>query len=245
LSKLAEKIRRVTRSEAQPLGFVTSRATKDATMVLAALARDAREATQMAQRGADAVIIGSAEKPASPDAAKELREVMAGGWLDGRNEGGAKALKDGGFDFVVFDPDKTVSTAVLEEDIGYVMRVPADATDTELRAIEAFALDAIDVGALSGSLTVRRQMDLRRIFALTRKPLMASVPASISASELRALRDTNVVVVCVDSADAVAKLRSAIDALPPRSRRREEERPIAMVPRSAPGAEEEEDEEGD
>jgi hypothetical protein len=196
----------------------------------------------MAQRGADAVVIGSPGSAASPNDAKQAEGAIAGGWLDGRADGASKACKDGGFDFVLFDPDKTASTAVLEEGIGYVISVPNDVSDNELRAIEGFSLDALYVGEIKGAMTVRKQMELRRMFGLARKPLMASIPAELSQSELQALRDTNVVVVASDSADGVDKLRKLIDALPPRSRRKEDpERPIAMVPRSAPGADEEDD----
>lgn len=236
MSKLAEKIRRCSRLEAQPLGFVTARATKDATMVLIGVAADARAAAALIDKGADAVLIDGASPPA-PDGA------VSGGWIrDGRD---AKTLKAAGFDFAVFDPDATPSTAVLEEDIGYVLNLPADIGDIELRAIESFQLDAIDVGKLDNALTVRKQIDLRRIFALTRKPLMVSVPADISVDQLQALRDTNVAVVAAEGADAVERLRKTIDALPVRSRRKDEDRPFPMVPRAAPGAEDEHEHDDD
>jgi hypothetical protein len=224
------------------MGFVTVRSTSDATMVLAGVARDARTAAEMAKRGADAVVMGSAGSPANASDAKQLEGVIPGGWLDGRNEGASKVFKDAGYDFVMFDPDKTASTAVLEEGIGYVISLPNDASENELRAIEGFSLDALYVGEIKGAMTVRKQMELRRIFGLARKPLMAAVPSDITQAELQALRDTNVMVVAADSADGVDKLRTLIDALPPRTRRREEaDRPIAMVPRAAPGADEGED----
>lgn len=246
MSKLADKIRRVSRIEAQPMGFVTARATADATMVLAGMARDARAAADMARRGADAVVIGASGSPANAADAKQVEDAIPGGWLDGRSEGASKACKDAGYDFVVFDPDKTASTAVLEEGIGYVISLPADASDNELRAIEGFSLDALYVGEIKGAMTVRKQMELRRVFALARKPLMATIPSDIAAAELQALRDTNVVVVCTDAADGVEKLRKLIDALPPRARRREDpERPIAMVPRTTGGGDEEHDDDDD
>jgi hypothetical protein len=242
VSKLADKIRKVSRIEAQPMGFVTARTTADATMVLVGMARDARMAADMVKHGADAVVIGSAGSAANANDAKQVDGAIAGAWLDGRSDGASKSCKDGGYDFVLFDPDKTASTAVLEEGIGYVISVPNDVSDNELRAIEGFSLDALYVGEIKSAMTVRKQMELRRMFGLARKPLMASIPADLSQSELQALRDTNVVVVANDSADGVEKLRKLIDALPPRSRRKEDpERPIAMVPRSAPGAGDEDD----
>ncbi|HEY8173802.1 MAG TPA: hypothetical protein VIH21_12015 [Dehalococcoidia bacterium] len=234
MSKLGDKIRKVTRLEAQPLGFVTARATKDATLVLVGVARDAAAAADLVKRGADAVLVESDNGNAPADG-------IAGGWIrNGRDAGG---LKTAGYDFAVFDPDVTPSTAVLEEEIGYVLVLPGDIGDVELRAIESFQLDAIDVGSIDGALSVRKQIDLRRIFALTRKPLMATVPANISVEQLQALRDTNVTVVGAKGGDDVEKLRKTIDALPQRTRRKDEDRPFPMVPRTAPGGDDEHDHE--
>jgi hypothetical protein len=215
-------------------------------MVLAGMARDAKAAAEMAKGGADAVIIGSASSAANAHDAKDVEGAIPGGWIDGKTEGASKAFKDGGYDFVLFDPDKTASTAVLEESIGYVISIPPDVSDNELRAIEGFSLDALYVGEIKGAMTVRKQMELRRVFGLARKPLMASVPSDLAQAELQALRDTNVIVVASDSADGVQKLRKLIDGLPARSRRREDgDRPIAMVPRTTSGDEADDDDDDD
>ena len=103
----------------------------------------------------------------------------------------------------------------------------------------ALLVDINDIGELKGTLTVRRQMELRRVFGLTRKPLLASVSADISVEALQALRDTNVVAVLTDSGDAAERLRRTIDALPPRARRRDDERPTPLVPRAAAVSEDE------
>jgi hypothetical protein len=239
LSKLAERIRKAARIEAQGIGFMAARAEKQATMLLGGLAKDARGAGELARRGADFVVV----QKASPGDAKDCGDAIAGALIEG--DADAAAYKDGGFDFVLFDPDRTSSTAVLEENIGYVMVLPREASDTDLRAIEAFQLDAVDIGELKGTLTVRRQMELRRIFGLTRKPLLATVSADISVQALQALRDTNVVAVMADSGDGAERLRRTIDALPPRARRRDEERPTPLVPRAAAGVVEEEHEHDD
>ncbi len=227
MSKLADKIRKAARGEPQPLGFVAARSQATATMVLAGIAKNAGDAAELARRGADTVIVSS-PKPADG----KQGDVACGAHIAGDDD--AKAYREGGFDFVVFDPDRTSSTAVLEEEIGYVLSLPKDVTDVELRAIEGFRLDAIDVGAVERSLTVRRQIDLRRVFALAHKPLMARVAADIDVRALQALRDTNVLVVAVEGADNVERLRKTIDALPPRSKRREDgDRPAPLVPAAA------------
>jgi len=240
VSKLAEKIRKVTRTQSQPLGFGSTRAAAEPTLVLAARCDDASSAAELSRRGADAVIVGSAKSPAQAGAAAGIKDAIAGAWLPGKQAGEAKAFREAGFDFIVFDPDRTAATAVLDEDTGYVMALPAGLSDAETRALESFQLDAIDVGKIEGALTVRKQMDLRRLFAMTRKPLMAAVPGDIDAAELEALRDANVVVVVAQDAAAAERLRKTIDGLPPRRRRKEEERPTPLVPRTV-GIDEEED----
>lgn len=237
MSKLADKIRKTSRSEPQSIGFMATRAAKEPTMLLVGIARNASEGSDLLKRGADAVVVdGDGD-------AGDLKDAVAGAWL--RAKADAKSLRAAGFDFVVFDPDATPSTAVLEEEIGYVLALPASLGDVELRTLESFQLDAINVGQVDAALTVRKQIDLRRVYALTRKPLMAGVPATISVEQLQALRDTNVAVVAVSGSDAVEKLRKTIDALPARVKRKDEDRPFPMVPRTTGADDEEDDEEGD
>jgi hypothetical protein len=242
LSKLADKIKSVTRVSAAPIGFGAAKAAKEPTMLLAGLARDAKEAAEMARRGADAVVVAGAR----PDAARDLAGTIAGVAIAGKSDDEARRYREGGFDFVVFDPNQASAAALLDDKAGYVLTLPKDLEDNEIRTLEAFQLDAIDIGMIDGSLTVRRQIELRRVFAMARKPLWARVRGDLSAPELQALRDTNVVVVAADRADDIERLRKTIDALPPRARRREgEERPTALVPRTAAAEEEEEEEEGE
>jgi hypothetical protein len=229
LSKLADKIRKAVRIESQAIGFMSTKAVSEPSMLLGGLAKDAKSAADLTKRGADFVLLAKA----APGDAKDAGGAIAGAIIEG--EADAKAYREGGFDFVVFDPDKTSSTAVLDDAIGYVMLLPKDATDVDLRSIESFQLDAIDVGEIKGSLTVRRQIELRRVFGLTRKPLLAAVPADITVPALQALRDTNVIGIIVEGGDAVERLRKTIDALPPRTRRKDEDRPTPLVPRTTAG----------
>lgn len=246
MSKLGDRIRNATRPQAQAIGFVRAQAASQATMVLAAVASDAGQAAELSKRGADVVIVGSQASPAGAGSRVDAGDAVVGAWAAGSAENEAKRFREAGFDFLVFDPDTAAATALLDEEIGYVLRLPADLSDVEVRALEGFRLEAIDIGAIGGALTVRRQIDLQRLFALTRKPLMATIPGAISAAELQALRDANVIVVVAGSADAVEPLRKTIDALPPRARRKDEhERVMAFVPRTAPGAGEEGDEHDD
>lgn len=242
MSKLADKIRNASRSEPQPLGFGAAKAAAAPTMLLAGLAPDPQAAAELVRRGADVVIVGS---PLSPAAAAGIdgKGAVAGARIAGKAANEAKAYREAGYDFVVFDPNSASATALLDEKIGYVLTLPGDLTENEVRTLESFQLDAIDIGTVAGPLTVRRQIDLRRIFSMTRKPLLASVDAAISVAELQALRDTNVLIAAVEGAENVERLRNTIDALPPRRRRKDRDRPTPLVPHNAMVEEEEEEEE--
>jgi hypothetical protein len=244
VSKLAERIRNATRLQPQPLGFMPARAAVQASMVLAALAPDASSVAELADRGADVVIVGSADAPARLDGNVGGKDSpIVGAWVAGSDPDEAKRFREAGYDFVVFDPDRASATSLLDDSVGYILRLPSDVTDIEVRALEAFRLDAIDVGEIATPLTVRRQIDLQRLSALTRKTLMSRVDVGISAGELQALRDSNVPLVAVAGAEAVETLRRAIDALPPRTRRKDEggDRPLPFLPRTV-GIDAEDDE---
>lgn len=233
MSKLAERIRRASRLQASPIGFGAAQAGREPTLVLAASARNAGELRALAEAGADVVVVGSARSPAHADRV-DGQGALAGAWIAGKADDEAKSYREAGFDFVVFDAQSASATALLDEDVGYVLQVGGDLADAELRALEGFQLDALLVSPVDGTFTVRRQIELRRIFALARKPLMAPVPGSASAGALQALRDTNVAVVLAGGADDAARLRGTIDALPPRTRRRDaDDRPTPLVPRAS------------
>jgi predicted Fe-Mo cluster-binding NifX family protein len=243
LSKLADKIKKAMRVGAQPIGFGAAKPEPQPTMVLAATARSAADAAELVKRGADVVLVGAAGAPASVDGVAAAAGVL-GAWIGGTREDEAKAFREAGYDFVVFDPDSAAATALLDDQVGYVISVPADLSDTEVRTLEGFNLDAVYVGKIDGALTVRRQMELRRLFSMTRKPLMATVSGSIGAAELQALRDANVAVVVAESPGEVEALRRTIDALPPRARRRDtEDRPAPLVPHAAAADEHDHDDE--
>jgi hypothetical protein len=140
--------------------------------------------------------------------------------------------------------------------MGYVLVLAGDPSDSLLRAMADFSLDALWLNDWHGHLTVRAQLELRRIYLLARTPLLVPVRADIGAGDLECLRDTGVVGVAVDGHehnawDRLPALRKAIDGLPPPRVRRREERPDAvlpartLVPSSAEEEEEEEEEEGE
>lgn len=211
MSKLSDAMRRVSRRESRPIGFAVATAQKNPTMLV--LARGtAAQAAAIAAAGADAVLLTDA--PAAGAAPAALWGSAAA--LADREA--AKALREAGAGFVVFDAATTPASALLEDELGFVMSLALDTAEATLRTIEALPLDALLVTPLSGALTVQRSLDLRRVTAFARKPLLMPVDAAISATDLETLRDNGVIGVVVEGVAAAGALREMVDGLPPRKR---------------------------
>jgi hypothetical protein len=248
MSKLTDRIRRATRVEAAPLGFAAAAArTRTPTQLLGVLVvADAANAIAAARdAGADFYLVKGAAQPGGvPDVPEG---VSVGVWPADFGTEGIEAAKSAGADFVVIDLDHTPASVLLDDSVGHVLLAPGDLEDTLLRAVEALPIDAVLLSDGPGNLTIRRQLELRRLHGLTQKPLLMVAPPTLSEQELLALRDIGVVGVVVDtkekgSAGQLSALRATIDNLPARRRRREEA-PTPILPRAPMASEAQEEQE--
>jgi hypothetical protein len=145
----------------------------------------------------------------------------------------AKELADAGVDFVVLEAKNSEAAALLEERLGFVVKVDDDPDVDDLRALESLNLDGLMLEKTPASLTLERQLRIARASALARKPLLCPVDADISKEDLQALRSVGVAVIVSEDASAIAALKERVLALPARKLRREE-RPAVALPRGAP-----------
>ena len=234
MSKLADAIDRALRREARPIGFGANAARRIPTMLVFARVTGAADAAAAAAAGADAVITAGDHFPRSAEGA-----VMWGSEAPVQGRAGARALREAGADFLVFDDESTDAAALLEEDLGYVMRIALDVSDTFLGTVgvrtspvEDLRLDALFVPGLDGPLTVRRMLDLRRVAGFARTGLILPVRTEIDPADLEALRDCGVVGVVADGPDGAAALRSKVDELPARRPRRKVRGSTVLLPSS-------------
>lgn len=247
MSKLADAIRRSQRVEAAPIGFGAARAAPKATMLVAAFVPDAGAVAAARERGADVVIIdargANLSGPDAVSARAAAADAVLGAWLEAIGDETAADLRQAGIDFLLFDAERTPASALLDDDMGYVLALPPDPDDNFLRAAEPLALDGLYLASLPSPLTVAGQMSLNRVGFLSHKPLVCAVKADAPKSDLQALRAAGVAVVVVDGpAGGAARLKETVLALPARRQRREE-RPTLTLPRTTPPAEEEEEDE--
>ena len=236
MSKLADRLRKVSRQEPAPIGFGASAIRRPTPTLLCLLRLSAAEAGKVAEaaaKGADFVIFDGID-------AEGLKEqAQKGGGLPlgvrvGQGQGGRAAVaaqREAGADFVVLDLESAPGEALLEKDIGLVLAMGRDTPDTTLRLLGDLPLDALLVPMPDPTLTLGQLLELRRLSVLSRTPLLMEVPPAIGASQLQAMRDAGVagIILSGSALDLLPDLRAAIASLLPRGRRREE-RPEAVLP---------------
>lgn len=177
---------------------------------------------------------------------KSLREqagdLPLGVWTAVQDSAAARALRDGGVDFLVVDEDSPAA-ALLDDDLGYVMALPAQPEEEVLRSLSLLSLEALLLGSVPSPLTVSGQMELGRAGGLTRQPLICEVDGTASGDDLLCLRAAGVACV-MTSAASVAAVKETVMGLPPRRSRREE-RAVVSLPRGQAVQHDDEDDDDD
>jgi hypothetical protein len=248
MSKLAEMIRSAGRPDSGPLGFGLGGVRRAAAASLLCLVRldkdQAKKAGGTAE--ADAVILSGVEPGKLADVIKKLKDAPVGLRLEGAERSDVAAAREAGADFVVVD-ERSSGESLIEERIGLVLRLGAEVSDTELRALAGLPLEALEIGAAAEPFSVRRLVELRRLALLSQTPLLVDVEPGIKASRLEALRGAGVAGVVLDgkSADKLEALRKAVLSLPVRGRRREERAEALLPSLAGVNAGEDEDDEFD
>jgi len=238
VSKLSEAIRRAGRTTPAPLGFAARAANTAATPTMLAIVRlasnESNKAEEAAKKGADAVIVDGGDAGKVKEFAKKAPNVLLGSRPQKPDRENVASLRQGGADFIVLEADSGLAEALLEENVGFVLAARAQLEDTGLRLLGDLGLDALITTVPDGALTIERLLELRRVSALSRTPLLVEVPADAEASRLQALRESGVAGVIIDgsSVGKLGKLRETIAGLPARGRRREE-RGDAVLPTAA------------
>src|SRR5579884_4280138 len=139
MSKLADAMSRATRREARPIGFTATVTKPPPTMLVLARVSAASAAAEAAQAGADAVVLTAAGTVPRESGS----ELIWGTEAPVKDRAAARALREAGADFVVFDDAATDAAVLLEEELGFVMRIDLDASDTFLRTVDSLPLDAL------------------------------------------------------------------------------------------------------
>ena len=250
MSKLADRIRRASRQAPAPMGFAAAAASAPAPTLLCLVRLSAGEASKVGEaagKGADAVIVDGIEAGKLKSPAQAAGGASLGVGVPKATRQSVSSLRDAGADFVVVDVASAMAEALLEEKIGFVLAMEAAPDDSALRLLNDMGLDALLTPAPSGPLTLERLLQLRRVSALSRTPMLVEVAADVEASTLQALRESGVVGVIVDSSSLgkLERLRERIASLPPRGKKREERGEATLPALAGVPAEMDEDDDDD
>lgn len=228
-------------------GHVAASKRSPTMLLLARLsAGERRRLEELSSNGVDVALVeGNRVEDITFDKQSE-GELIIGGVLSQVTRQAAKAAREAGLDFLVLKADSAADT-LLEEGIGLVLAIQEDVSDTFLRTLEGLPLDALLLPPLQEPLTVQKQLELRRLVILSRRPLFLELDREIDSAQLEVLRSAGVAGIVVSGRrgqELVGALRKLIDSLPMPKRRREEKKD-ALLPLPAstrPPTDDEEDE---
>jgi hypothetical protein len=220
MSKFIDELKRVSQVGSQPMGFRVAQTVpqKPRMLLVAALAEANVEGLADFVAGADAGLV-PIHTPGSAKTVHKISRAMSsipwGGWL---KEAGGEGVKSvAGCDFVVF-PSDTALTTLQDTGVGKILEVEASLGEGLVKTIDDLPVDAVLITSeqeKENLLTWHHLMLFRRCAWLLTKPLLASVPANITASELQALWAAGVVAVVVEAPPQgrITELRQMIDKL--------------------------------
>jgi len=197
--------------------------------------------------GAEVVLVDARRSGLTVADVEKLREQAGdsaiGAWAAIKDSEEAKSLREAGLDFIVVEADSTPASVLLDDKLGYVLALTGPFDEHFLRSLEPLAFEALLLTEPPATLTVARQIELTRISALARKPLLAFAQPGVSKDDLQCLRAAGIVGVLVGE-DAVAAVKERVAALPPRRGRRDE-RAVVSLPRGqvAPASDEDDEDE--
>lgn len=231
MSQLIDKFHKASSGAAAPMGFRSARPTAAVPklLLIAGLKGGLPNKPGGYIAGADAALVRPADTPGEKDLRKiagSLDDIPWGLYLEDDSDGLMEKAGESGLDFVVFSTAGRIAAMPQDKKIGKVMEVDSSMDDTLLRAVNQLPVDAVLLadGLESVPLLWHQLLIFQHLADLFPKPLIIPAPIDLSTAELKALWDAGVDGILVDTdmekAGGFKELRQAIDALPPRERRK-------------------------
>jgi hypothetical protein len=254
MSKLVDKLRRVSESYASPIGFRSSASQSmgSAMLLVGGFSEvDASAAEVMVNTGVDAGLIF--ERGTGSDNLTEMVKVMGdiplGMFLGEATMDGAERLAESGCDFVVFDV-KAPMAGLHEGGIGKFLAVEPSMDVSLVRAINGLGVDGVLISRGTESfITVEYLLLCQRLGDLVDKPLLVALASMTTSKELDSLWQAGIDGIVAppgQGSEQIMKLKEMIDGLPTGNKRRRGKAGV-IVPHYgsslSTGEEEEEEEE--
>jgi len=222
------------------MGFkTTAPSSRQLMLLIAAFPQDNIDGVaKLAESEVDAVLMHSQdlgkELKNLQKAAGSMGDIPWGVWLETMKEEGIKELVGMGSDFLTFAASEAPA-ALLQEEIGKVIKMTLPCEEGLIRTINQLPIDAVllDLRGEEKNLTVSQLMNCQWLAGSINKPLLVAIQQRLGDKEMRALWEAgaNGVVVEVEdeSHSELIRLRQIIATLPPTPRKPGERR--AVLPR--------------
>jgi hypothetical protein len=235
MSKLLEKLERISEGRGQPIGFgaAANREKASPMAIVASIpAGNAKLAAIAAESGADAVLM-TAEHQKREDVLAQLSsdkiDIAWGVFLNKITKGEVEQLIEIGCDFVILDPANTPAAVLNEERIGKVLQIDLSLNDNLARAINRLSVDAVllnTAGRNEAHITVHELMGYERLAAAAGKHLLAAVPPALPMDDIESLWSLGVRGVVVDLTaknpeQRLSQVKEAVQKLPARKKKKE------------------------
>jgi len=235
MSKFRNRIRDIGRAPGG-MGFTAlARRERPRYVIVVGLASSVAEAQAAAEVGADAVILEGAS-------AEGLSlKVPVGVRIADATKDEVAAAQASGADFFLFDDGTTHAAALTVEEMGAVLMLGADQDEQRLRSVAAIDLDAVVVEADADTITVREQIELRRVAAMTGATILLQAIGRPTTAMLEAWRDAGAPAVLVPAADVAATMAAAIEVSAPRKSGERRLPVLGGLTQEAPDDEDEDD----
>ena len=220
MSKLIDKLNQATKAAPQPMGFraVQPSPARLKPLLIASLTQPG------SVTGADAALI-TKSSGTQQKIAQAFSSIPWGLWLEDISRRGIEPMVKAGCDFVVFPASATLAITQGADKIGKILQVEASLNEGLLKTGNELPIDAVFISepGEKPSLTWHHLMLYQRFADLLNKPLLATIPAKVSANELQLLWKSGIDGMVVEMgarepAARLVELRQQIDKLtfPPR-----------------------------
>jgi len=238
MSQLIDKLNQIARGAPQPMGFRTAHAasTKPQILLIACLNQVETTTSPTNYAGsADAVLLRIAQSGSGTGAitkiAQSLQGIPWGRWSGDTSQKQIAQITKAGDDFIVFPLSSAVLTTSQDDKLGKILQIETSLSEGMLKAVNELPVDAVlttDEQKGDYPLTWHSLMLFQHLASLLAKPLLVTMPISVTPDELKALWEAGIdgVVVAASTSqdmERLPKLREAIDGLnflPPRKRGR-------------------------
>jgi len=241
MSKLIDKLDKMTQGDIKPFGFAASvtKSTAPQMLIIARTKLD-DDAKTIPIIDAEAVLLSVDDASKTVDTVNRIgKERLADIWgIEAKNVSKKEAdqLAKTGCDFIVLKLTSPTPVLMSDENLAKVIQINSSIEESMIKALNSLPVDALIVQDDSNlqDFTVENLVMYSRLEAMAQQPLLLVVSLELAKDNLEVLRDTGVNGLILDWSGAAsnkkfAEIKKAIESLP-KSKKKKKGHANAVLP---------------